>query len=166
MAALRHALGCDRVPIQAVIECPVEQAVDLHAAAGAGVWTVDVRMPAAVALGLSDHPAVLARYGPIGADPARALLPQADPVRACVDSDTGEVLVADPPGWPDGVVRWRSPGGGLYDRRPARTVPHRCRPARPCRRCRRTRTTRSPSATRRRRARRGRLRTRACVAKA
>jgi hypothetical protein len=61
------------------------------------VWSVEVRMPVAVALGLSDHPAVLAGYGPIGADEARALLPAADLVRACVDATTGEVLAADPP---------------------------------------------------------------------
>jgi hypothetical protein len=97
VAALLHALGCDRVAVQAVLECPVERAVDLHAAAQAGVWGVDVRMPVAVALGLSDHPAVLAGYGPIGADQARALLPAADLVRACVDADTGEVLVVDRP---------------------------------------------------------------------
>ncbi|MDQ3344013.1 MAG: 13E12 repeat family protein [Actinomycetota bacterium] len=97
VAAFLHALGCDRTSVQAVIECPVERAVDLHAVAGAGVWSVDVRMPVAVALGLSDHPAVLAGYGPIGADEARALLPQADLVRACVDAETGEVLTVDPP---------------------------------------------------------------------
>jgi hypothetical protein len=97
VAALLHALGCDRVAVQAVLECPVERAVDLHAAAQAGVWGVDVRMPVAVALGLSDHPAVLAGYGPIGADQARALLPAADLVRACVDADTGEVLVVNRP---------------------------------------------------------------------
>ncbi len=97
IAALLHALGCDRVPVQAVIECPVEKAVDLHAAAGSAVWTVDLRLPAAVALGLSDHPALLAGYGPIDADQARALLPQADLVRACVDATTGEVLTADRP---------------------------------------------------------------------
>jgi len=85
VAALLHALGCDRTHVQAVLECPVERAVDLHAQAKAPVWTVDVRMPVAVALGLSDHPAVLAGYGPIGADEARALLPPADLVRACVD---------------------------------------------------------------------------------
>ena len=97
VAALLHALGCDRTTVQAVIECPVERAVDLHALSGAGVWSVDVRMPVAVALGLSDHPALLAGYGPIGADEARALLPAADLVRACVDSKTGEVLAVEPP---------------------------------------------------------------------
>ncbi len=97
IAALLHALGCERVGVQAVIECPVEQAVDLHALAAAPVWTVGLAMPAAVALGLSDCPAVLAGYGPIGADQARALLPQADLVKACVDSRTGEVLTAEPP---------------------------------------------------------------------
>jgi hypothetical protein len=97
VAAFLHALGCERTSVQAVLECPVEQAVDLHALTGAAVWTVDVRMPLAVALGLSDHPALLAGYGPIGADQARALLPAADLVRACVDSRTGEVLTADPP---------------------------------------------------------------------
>ncbi len=97
VAALLHALGCDRVRVQAVIECPVERAVDLHALSGAAVWTVDVRVPAAVALGLSDHAAVLAGYGPIGADEAKALLPQADLVRACVDGRTGEVLTAEAP---------------------------------------------------------------------
>jgi hypothetical protein len=61
------------------------------------VWSVDVGCPIAVALGLSDHPAVLTGYGPIGADQARALLPQADLVRACVDSRTGEVLAVEPP---------------------------------------------------------------------
>jgi hypothetical protein len=54
-------------------------------------------MPIAVALGLSDHPALLAGYGPIGADQARALLPQADLVRACVDATTGEVLAVEQP---------------------------------------------------------------------
>jgi hypothetical protein len=54
-------------------------------------------MPIAVALGLSDHPAVLTGYGPIGADEARALLPQADLVRASVDATTGEVLAVDRP---------------------------------------------------------------------
>lgn len=97
VAALVHALGCDRVGVQAVLECPVERAVDLHAAAQVGVWSIDVRMPVAVALGLSDHPAVLAGYGPIGAAEARALLPQADLVRACVDTRTGEVLAVDRP---------------------------------------------------------------------
>lgn len=97
VAALLHALGCDRVSVQAVLECPVEKAADLHALAGAGVWSVDVRMPIAVALGLSDHPALLAGYGPIGAREARALLPQADLVRACVDSTTGEVLAVEQP---------------------------------------------------------------------
>jgi hypothetical protein len=97
VAALLHALGCDRTHVQAVLECPVETAVDLPALAGAGVWSVDVRMPLAVALGLSDHPALLSGYGPIGADQARALLPAADLVRACVDARTGEVLTVDPP---------------------------------------------------------------------
>lgn len=97
VAALLHALGCHRVGVQAVLECPVEKAVNLHALAGSGVWSVDVRMPVAVALGLSDHPAVLTGYGPIGADEARALLPQADLVRACVDSTTGEVLAVEQP---------------------------------------------------------------------
>jgi hypothetical protein len=97
VAALLHALGCDRVAVQAVLECPVDRTVDLNAAAQAGVWGVDVRMPIAVALGLSDHPAILAGYGPIGADQARALLPTADLVRACVDSVTGEVLAVDRP---------------------------------------------------------------------
>ena len=97
VAALLHALGCDRVGVQAVLECPVERAVDLNAAAESGVWGVDVRMPVAVALGLSDHPAVLAGYGPITADQARALLPCADLVRACVDADTGEGLAVDRP---------------------------------------------------------------------
>lgn len=97
VAALLHVLGCDRISVQAVLECPVERAVDLNAAARSGVWSLDVRMPVAVALGLSDHPAVLAGYGPIGADQARALLPAADLVRACVDSRTGEVLAVDRP---------------------------------------------------------------------
>ncbi|MCW2777775.1 MAG: hypothetical protein JWN17_1500 [Frankiales bacterium] len=97
VAAFLHALGCDRVRVQAVIECPVERAADLAALAGAPVWTVDVRVPVAVALGLSDHPAVLRGYGPIDADQARALLPAADLVRACVNSTTGEVLTADRP---------------------------------------------------------------------
>jgi hypothetical protein len=97
VAALLHALGCERVGVQAVLECPVEKAVDLHALARSGVWSVDVRMPVAVALGLSDHPALLAGYGPIGADQARALLPQADLVKACVDSTTGEVLAVEQP---------------------------------------------------------------------
>ena len=97
VAALLHALGCDRTSVQAVLECPVQRAVDLHALAAAGVWSVDVRMPVAVALGLSDHPAILSGYGPIDAAQARALLPQADLVRACVDAATGEVLAVDPP---------------------------------------------------------------------
>ena len=97
VAALLHVLGCDRIGVQAVLECPVERAVDLNAAARSGVWGLDVRMPIAVALGLSDHPALLAGYGPIGADQARALLPAADLVRACVDSRTGEVLAVDRP---------------------------------------------------------------------
>ena len=97
IAALLHALGCERVSVQAVIECPVERAVDLHAAANTPVWSLDVRLPAAVALGLIDHPGLLAGYGPIGADQARALLPQADLVRACVDATTGEVLAVDAP---------------------------------------------------------------------
>lgn len=97
VAALLHALGCDRVRVQAVLECPVDRAVDLHAAARSGVWSVDVRMPVAVALGLSDHPGLLAGYGPLGADEARALLPAADLVKACVDAGTGEVLAVAPP---------------------------------------------------------------------
>jgi hypothetical protein len=97
VAAFLHALGCDRTSVQAVLECPVERVADLHALAQAPVWTLDVRMPVAVALGLSDHPAVLTGYGPIGADEARALLPQADLVRACVDGATGEVLAVDRP---------------------------------------------------------------------
>jgi hypothetical protein len=97
VAALMHALTCERVGVTAVIECPVERALDLPALASAPVWTVDVRMPAAVALGLSDSPAVLTGYGPIDPDTARALLPAADLVRACVDATTGEVLTADPP---------------------------------------------------------------------
>jgi hypothetical protein len=40
---------------------------------------------------------VLTGYGPIGADEARALLPQADLVKACVDATTGEVLAVDRP---------------------------------------------------------------------
>ncbi|MDP9434026.1 MAG: hypothetical protein M3P93_02000 [Actinomycetota bacterium] len=44
--------GRDRVP--------VNRNVDLAATGGSAVWTVDVRLPAAVALGLSDHPALLA----------------------------------------------------------------------------------------------------------
>ena len=97
VAALLHALGCERVNVQAVLECPVERQVDLNAVASSGVWGVDVRMPIAVALGLSDHPALLAGYGPIGADQARALLPAADLVRACVDASTGEVLAVERP---------------------------------------------------------------------
>ncbi len=97
VAAFLHALGCERTNVQAVIECPVERAVDLQVLAHAPVWTVDVRMPAAVALGLSDHPAVLTGYGPLDADQARALLPAADLVRACVDASTGEVLTVDRP---------------------------------------------------------------------
>lgn len=97
VAAFLHALGCDRTNVQAVLECPVERAVDLHALAGSGVWTVDLRMPLAVALGLSDHPALLAGYGPIGADQARAQLPAADLVKACVEVRTGEVLTVDLP---------------------------------------------------------------------
>ena len=97
LQAFLHAVGADQVRVQAVIECPVEPAVDLHDLARAGVWSVDVRMPAAVALGLSDHPAVLAGYGPIDAHEARALLPDADLVKACVDRTTGEVLAVDPP---------------------------------------------------------------------
>lgn len=97
VAAFLHALGCERTQVQAVLECPVERAVDTHALGRAPVWTVDVRMPVAVALGLSDHPALLAGYGPIAAAEARALLPDADLVRACVDSRTGEVLAVDPP---------------------------------------------------------------------
>jgi hypothetical protein len=97
VAAVLHALACDRTSVQAVLECPVDRAVDLHAQAKAPVWIIDVRMPVAVALGLSDHPAMLAGYGPIGADQARALLPSADLVRACVDSRTGEVLAVDRP---------------------------------------------------------------------
>ena len=95
--AFLHAIGADQVHVQAVIECPVQPAVDLHQLASSGVWSVDVRMPAAVALGLSDHPAVLAGYGPIDADQARALLPDADLVKACVDRTTGEVLAVEPP---------------------------------------------------------------------
>ena len=97
VAAVLHALGCDRTSVQVVLECPVERAVDLHAQAKAPVWSIDVRMPVAVALGLCDHPAMLAGYGPIGADQARALLPSADLVKACVDSSTGEVLAVDRP---------------------------------------------------------------------
>jgi hypothetical protein len=130
VAALLHALGCDRVSVQAVLECPVERAVDLNAATQAGVWGVDVRMPIAVALGLSDHPAVLAGYGPIGADEARALLPAADLVKACVDATTGEVLVVDGPvrakTWQSGnpqqsaalretLVRMATSGGTIED---------------------------------------------------
>jgi hypothetical protein len=97
VAAFCHAVGCERVQVQATLECPVEQAVDVQALAGAAVWTVDVRLPVAVALGLSDHPGVLTGYGPIGADEARALLPSADLVKACVDSGTGEVLAVGRP---------------------------------------------------------------------
>lgn len=97
VAALLHALGCERASVQAVLECPVDRAVEVHALAAAPVWSVDVRMPIAVALGLSDHPAVLAGYGPIDADQARSLLPTADLVHACVDSRTGEVLAVEPP---------------------------------------------------------------------
>jgi hypothetical protein len=110
VAAALHALGCERVSFQAVLECPVERAVDLHTAAQAPVWSTDVRMPVAVALGLSDHPAVLAGYGPIDADQARALLPSADLVKACVDARTGEVLAVDRP------VRARSWQSGNSDR--------------------------------------------------
>ena len=115
VAAFLHAVGCERASVQAVLECPVDRAVDLHALSGAAVWTVDVRMPVAVALGLSDHPAVLSGYGPIGADEARALLPSADLVRACVDGETGEVLAVDRP------VRLRTWAGGLDDDSRART---------------------------------------------
>jgi hypothetical protein len=97
VAAALHALGCERTQVQAVFECPVETAVDVHAAAGSAVWSVDVRMPVAVALGLSDHPALLAGYGPIDADHARALLPAADLLKACVDATTGEVLAVERP---------------------------------------------------------------------
>ena len=138
VAAFLHALGCDRTSVQAVIECPVETAVDLHALSGAGVWSVDVRMPVAVALGLSDHPAVLAGYGPIGADQARALLPAADLVRACVDATSGEVLAVDPPvrakTWQAGqpgraralraeLVRMATSGGTIPDLRSDGYVP-------------------------------------------
>jgi hypothetical protein len=95
VAAFLHALGCERTGVQAVLECPVERAVDVHATAHAPVWTVGVRMP--VALGLSDHPALLSGYGPIDADQARALLPTADLLKACVEASTGEVLTADRP---------------------------------------------------------------------
>ena len=130
VAALLHALGCERTSVQAVLECPVERHVDLHALAGAGVWTVDVRMPVAVALGLCDHPAILAGYGPIDADQARALLPQADLVKACVDAVTGEVLAVERPvrprtwqsGNPDAaralrevLVRMATSGGTIAD---------------------------------------------------
>ena len=114
VAAFVHALGCDRTQVQAVLECPVDRAVDLHALSDAAVWTVDLRLPVAVALGLSDHPAVLSGYGPIGADEARALLPRADLVRACVDADTGEVLAVDPP------VRERTWASGLDEEHTAR----------------------------------------------
>jgi hypothetical protein len=97
VAAFLHALGCDRTHIQAVLECPVERAVDVHATAHAPVWTVGVQMPVAVALGLSDHPAILTGYGPIDADQARTLLPTADLLKACVDASTGQVLTADRP---------------------------------------------------------------------
>ena len=97
VAALLHALGCERTSVQAIVECPVETAADLAVLAKAPVWAVDVRMPVAVALGLSDHPAVLRGYGPIDADQARLMLPAADLVRACVDATTGEVLTVDPP---------------------------------------------------------------------
>ena len=97
VAALLHALGCERTNIQAILECPVETVADLAALAKAPVWAVDVRMPVAVALGLSDHPAVLRGFGPIDADQARLMLPAADLVRACVDATTGEVLTADAP---------------------------------------------------------------------
>ncbi len=97
VAAFLHALSCERTRVQAVLECPVERAVDVHATAHAPVWTVGVQMPVAVALGLSDHPAILTGYGPIDADQARALLPTADLLKACVDASTGEVLTADRP---------------------------------------------------------------------
>ena len=116
VAAFLHALGCDRTRVQAVVECPVDRAVDLHALSGAAVWTVDVRLPVAVALGLSDHPALLAGYGPIGADQARALLPSADLVRACVDATTGEVLTVDRPvratTWARSTTRRPAPPAG------------------------------------------------------
>ncbi len=83
--------------MQAVLECPVERAADVHAAAHAPVWKLDLRMPVAVALGLSDHPGVLAGYGPLGAEQCRALLATAELVKACVDSTTGEVLAVDAP---------------------------------------------------------------------
>ncbi len=123
IAALLHALGCERVQVQAVVECPVERAVDLHALSGVAAWTVDVRMPAAVALGLSDHPALLAGYGPIGADQARALLPQADLVKACVDASTGEVLAVEQ------GVRWRTWARGWAGRTgTGRAAPGRAAP--------------------------------------
>ena len=110
VAAFLHAIGCDRTRVSAVVECPVDTAVDLHALSAAPVWTVDVRLPAAVALGLSDHPALLVGYGPLDADQARALLPSADLVRACVDRTTGEVLAVDPPRRPPRRRPRASPG--------------------------------------------------------
>lgn len=53
---------------------------------------VDVHVPLATALGLSDAPGVLKGYGPISAGTARLLLPGAKLRRVLVDEHTGEVL--------------------------------------------------------------------------
>ncbi len=53
---------------------------------------VDVHVPLATVLGLSDAPGVLEGYGPISAGTARLLLPGAKLRRVLVDECTGEVL--------------------------------------------------------------------------
>jgi hypothetical protein len=69
---------------------------------------VDVVVPVTVALGLSDEPAELCGYGPIDADHARELLPDAVLRKVCVDAATGEVLaVAEKPVRPSAPAELR-----------------------------------------------------------
>lgn len=63
---------------------------------GRPVWVpappIRIRLSIASALGLSEHPAHLAGYGPIATSLVRRLLPAADLSRALVDEHTGQPL--------------------------------------------------------------------------
>ena len=62
---------------------------------GRGRVEVVIHVPVATALGISDAPGTVDRYGPISADTVRRLLPDARLRKACVDATTGRILAVD-----------------------------------------------------------------------
>ena len=56
---------------------------------------VQVVVPVAVALGISDEPCELVGYGPISAEHGRELLADAELRKVCVDTRTGQVVATD-----------------------------------------------------------------------